>query len=1010
MFYTLDKQFIRNLQIHFIDVDLYGHDLDSSILVYLIRDSWTTLIGDQYIKTLYETFEINRGILLKLHHYKRLIDLVFKSLNHIVTFEGHLPLSQTLIKQENEAKYGISISVVDKPNPSNLNSSTKQTANSNTVKNDPFFLNVVNDIRNHTEYLSKQACNNCQSTHNIDNTSDHRLQSDVTLSEHCSSYCNLTCNSDQSPPIPCKDRNVPLLTNQCQFFQSNKSNNSSQMEDPVSVVNLSHRTLTPPELAILQRGLKFCPTPGEPDIAEQHNDLEKFHLRLKRFLHFYRTPDPDSTDDTIIVQSIMDPNSPFKHQKFKNPSFWIPPPVSNLENFITKNHLDLSDSKIPKIKFNNISKEERLAIRNLSKDTSIVIKQADKGGAVVIMSREDYIKEGNRQLSDAKFYVQTDSDLTQEHYNAIETKCNEMLKKEEIDISVYDYLTHTPVRTAQFYMLPKIHKKKASPPGRPIVSGNGCPTERISQFVDYFLQPGVKKITSYIQDTTDFLRMLQQLGILPKNTLLVTLDVSSLYTNIPNIEGIEACKTLLERERPASRHPTNNSLVELLTQVLTMNNFDFDEKHYLQVGGTAMGTRVAPCYANTFMGWFEDMFVYSYHTLPELWKRYIDDIFVIWTHSDQELNEFIAYLNHCMPSIKFEAEISQETVNFLDVKVSLDPEGHIITDLYTKPTDSHNYLDYRSAHPKHCRSGIPYSQFLRLRRICSYTETFVQRCREMSKHFIRANYPPHIIKTAFNRVYETPREPLLALKPVVDDNQDSTKSFLITTFHPYFRECDNIVTRNWDLLDRSSSTRPLMNLQVIRGNRRSKNLRDLLVRARLPIMPAAAPQPTTPFQRTTTPPPGAPRRTITPRCTRRGCRYCRIINRTGTITSSVTGKQYNTRSNVTCHSNNIIYCLHCLTCNKQYVGQTKRKLVERLREHFRSVNQQSTNHIIGRHFNSNNHNGLDSMRVYVLSFIRANPHNPQSRLLRIKSELQWIHRLRSFVPKGLNLMDTTTYI
>ena len=801
-----------------------------------------------------------------------------------------------------------------------------------------------------------------------------------------------------------------LSKKHCQFIQSNKSNNSSTIEDPVSVVNLSPRTLTPSELAILQRGLKFCPTPGEPDLSEQHNDLEKFHLRLKRYLHFYRTPDPDSIDDTIVVPPTLDPHSPFKHQKFKNPSSWIPPPVSNLENFITKNHLDLSDTQIPTTKYNNISKEERLAIRNLSKDPTIVIKQADKGGAVVIMSRDEYIKEGNRQLSDTNFYVQTDSDLTQEHYKAIDTKCNDMLIKQEIDISVYDYLTHTPVRTAQFYMLPKIHKKKATPPGRPIVSGNGCPTERISQFVDHFLQPGVKKISSYIQDTTDFLRILQQQGTLPNNTYLVTLDVSSLYTNIPNIEGIEACKLLLDRERPTSRHPTNHSLVDLLTQVLTMNNFDFNEKHYLQVGGTAMGTRVAPCYANTFMGWFEDMFVYTYHTLPELWKRYIDDIFVIWTHSDHELDEFIVYLNQCMPSIKFEAEISMESVNSLDVKVSMDLEGHIVTDLYTKPTDSHNYLDYRSAHPKHCRAGIPYSQFLRLRRICCSVETFTQRCREMSRHFIRAHYPPNIIKDAFNRVYQTPRDTLLTLKPVEENKQNSTKSFLITTFHPFFRECDNIVTRNWDLLDRSSSTRPLMNLQVIRGNRRAKNLRDLLVRARLPIQPAPAKAPTTPFNPPAIPPPGTPRRTITQQCTRRGCRYCRIINRTGTITSPVTGKQYNTRSNVTCHSNNIIYCLHCLTCNKQYVGQTKRKLVERLREHFRSVNYQSTNHIVGRHFNSENHRGLESMQVYVLCFIRSNPNNPLSRQVRIKSELQWIHRLRSFVPKGLNLIDNTTYI
>ena len=557
-------------------------------------------------------------------------------------------------------------------------------------------------------------------------------------------------------------------------------------------------------------------------------------------------------------------------------------------------------------------------------------------------------------------------------------------------------------------MLPKIHKNKSPPPGRPIVSGNWCPTERISQFVDYFLQPGVKKITSYIQDTTDFLRMLQDIGDLPDNTYLVTMDVSSLYTNIPNVEGIEACRTVLQRERPDARHPTNGSLIELLTQVLTMNNFDLDEKHYLQTGGTAMGTRVAPCYANTFMGWFEDRHVYTYHTLPKLWKRYIDDIFVIWTHSDHMLEESIQYLNQCMPSIKFETEISQSNVNFLDVTVILGPGGSIITDLYTKPTDSHNYLDFRSAHPKHCRIGIPYSQFLRLRRICSDTDIFTHRCREMSKHFIRANYPPHVITEAFNKVYILDRSTLLLPKTPTDAREpDQNLSFLITTFHPTFRECTNIVTRNWDLLDRSSATRPLMNLRIIKGNRRAKNLRDLLVRARLPRLTTPPQQPLTLQQRLSN---TRQTRTTTIRCTRLHCRYCRLINRTGTITSPIAGKQYNTCNNVTCHSNNIIYCLSCRTCNKQYVGQTKRKLVERLREHFRSINNHTNTHIVGRHFNLANHRGISSLEVHVLSFIRANPNNPQSRQARIKCELKWIHRLRSFVPKGLNLMDTTTYI
>ena len=89
----------------------------------------------------------------------------------------------------------------------------------------------------------------------------------------------------------------------------------------------------------------------------------------------------------------------------------------------------------------------------------------------------------------------------------------------------------------------KIHKHGNL--GRPIASSNGQPTERISQFVDYYLKPLVHKTASFIKDTTHFLNKLDQLGHLPSNAILVTLDVSSLYTNIPHNEGIDACQHYL---------------------------------------------------------------------------------------------------------------------------------------------------------------------------------------------------------------------------------------------------------------------------------------------------------------------------------------------------------------------------------------------------------------------------------------------------------------------------------
>ena len=449
---------------------------------------------------------------------------------------------------------------------------------------------------------------------------------------------------------------------------------------------------------------------------------------------------------------------------------------------------------------------------------------------------------------------------------------------------------------------------------------------------------------------------------------------------------------MLNRIRPNARTPCNDSLIKLLTLVLGKNNFDFNEKHYLQTGGTAMGTRVAPSYANTFMGWFEDQFVYTYTPEPIIWKRFIDDIFIIWTHGQESLNTFVQHLNHCLPSIKFEADTSTSCIHFLDVTVSLDINHDLETDLYTKPTDSHNNLNYRSAHPRHCRDGIPYSQFLRLRRICSNRETFTHQCREMLKNFIRADYPPKVIRDAFHKVYHLDRMTLLN-PPVIEANEDerTDKTFLITTFHPNFRECDQIVMRNWDLLDKSSSTRPLLKLDLFKGNRRSKNLRDILVSARLP-----RPRPLSDPQMKGS-------SAAINHCSKPHCQYCKILIKTGRIISIVTNKEYNTRSEVTCRSNNLIYCLCCNACGKHYVGQTKRPLVERLREHLRNINQQTDIHIVGRHFNEPDHDGSKSLTVQVLNFAKGHPDSKSSLEMRLELESMWINRLRSHVPRGLNL-------
>jgi hypothetical protein len=70
-------------------------------------------------------------------------------------------------------------------------------------------------------------------------------------------------------------------------------------------------------------------------------------------------------------------------------------------------------------------------------------------------------------------------------------------------------------------------------PGRPIVSACNSYTENISKYLDLILQPYMKSLPSYVKDTYDFWRKLKSLPKLSKDSVIVTLDVTSLYTNIP---------------------------------------------------------------------------------------------------------------------------------------------------------------------------------------------------------------------------------------------------------------------------------------------------------------------------------------------------------------------------------------------------------------------------------------------------------------------------------------------
>ena len=176
--------------------------------------------------------------------------------------------------------------------------------------------------------------------------------------------------------------------------------------------------------------------------------------------------------------------------------------------------------------------------------------------------------------------------------------------------------------------------------------------------------------------------------MISENSIFVTLDVRSLYINIPNNEGIKAVETNLKLKNIATRIVTT-----FLHLVLPLNNFIFNCQNYLQIKGCAMGTRCAPNYANIFTGIFEEMFIYLLvNNMTRLYLQFIDDSFIVWTGTFDQMLEFKQRISEVYPSIRFDFKFLNKDINFLDIVVYKTPTGKLETKFYTKHNDRQPYL------------------------------------------------------------------------------------------------------------------------------------------------------------------------------------------------------------------------------------------------------------------------------------------------------------------------------
>ncbi len=214
-----------------------------------------------------------------------------------------------------------------------------------------------------------------------------------------------------------------------------------------------------------------------------------------------------------------------------------------------------------------MSKRELHSIHKLKTDNDLIVKPADTL-AIVIWPKDSYLAEAYRQLNNPNHYQKVPHDPTSQILAETKKLAYNLYKSNIIDNTTHKFLTSdSHARTPHLYLLPKIHKQDI--PGRPIISGCGGTTVKLSQYADHLLKPLLNYIPSYIQDTTDFLRRILTLNTnLPKNIILVTIDVRNLYTNIPNDQGIQACIDML-KENNMITPESEQSIIDILSLIQT---------------------------------------------------------------------------------------------------------------------------------------------------------------------------------------------------------------------------------------------------------------------------------------------------------------------------------------------------------------------------------------------------------------------------------------------------------
>ena len=402
----------------------------------------------------------------------------------------------------------------------------------------------------------------------------------------------------------------------------------------------------------------------------------------------------------------------------------------------------------------------------------------------------------------------------------------------------------------------------------------------------------------------------------------MTIDVESLYPSIPQSE----CVNTIYNEMQANRQLMlfdPNLIVHLLHNNISNNFFtlNFATYTFQQIEGTAMGAAFSPTIANIFMSVFIRKFLQTQRIKPLVLKRYIDDIFIIWTKSSEELAKFLADLNKFHPSIHFTYQHSSTSINFLDITIfkgtAFDYTNLLDIKTYQKANNLYHYLHYTSEHPHSVFKGLIRGECIRYLRTNTLECNFNTIISMFKMRLHQRGYPNKLIDKYTSIVKFGQRQQLLQ----APSSKTVTKTPIFSCLPPpQYNQLKVVILSHYSEIQRVVPRPKYI-------HKRYKTLGQELIKAELQptdeqfldIALMLQMSPTTTRYHIQLP---NLRRTATAitRCQNSRCATCQFHLICGnTFKYTKTDTSYPLRHFFTC---NVVYLITCTKCHKQYVGMT----------------------------------------------------------------------------------------